>query len=62
MRAAHPWLRGPRPLISRPLLSAATVLALSAATLVAGSAAPALAATATGGPGTTPYWNESGGV
>ena len=57
MRAAHPRLRPPRPLIS-----AASVLALTTTALVAGSAAPALAATASGGPGTTPYWNESGGV
>jgi glucoamylase len=57
MRAAHPWLRR-----ARPLISTASVLALAASALVAGSAAPALAATASGGPGTTPYWNESGGV
>jgi len=57
MRAARPRLRA-----IRPLISAASVLALTATALVAGSAAPALAATASGGPGTTPYWNESGGV
>ena len=57
MRAARPRLLRPRPMIS-----AASVLALAATALVAGSAAPALAATASGGPGTTPYWNESGGV
>ena len=57
MRAARPRLFAPRPLIS-----AVSVLTLTAAALVAGSAAPALAATASGGPGTTPYWNESGGV
>lgn len=58
MRAAHPRLRARL----RPLISATSVLALTATTLVAGFAAPALAATASGGPGTTPYWNESGGV
>ncbi|MBR7831104.1 fibronectin type III domain-containing protein [Actinospica sp. MGRD01-02] len=57
MHAAHPRLRA-----LRPLISAASVLALTATALVAGSAAPALAATASGGPGTTPYWNESGAV
>ncbi len=57
MRAAHPRFRA-----LRPLISATSVLALSATALVAGFAAPALAATASGGPGTTPYWNESGGV
>ena len=57
MRAAHPRLRR-----IRPLISTASVFALAATALVAGSAAPALAATASGGPGTTPYWNESGAV
>lgn len=57
MKAAHPRLH---PL--RPLISVTSVLALTATALVAGFAAPALAATATGGPGTTPYWNESGAV
>jgi glucoamylase len=57
MRAAYPRLAR-----TRPLISAVSVLTLTAAALVAGSAAPALAATASGGPGTTPYWNESGGV
>jgi glucoamylase len=57
MSAAHPRLRTPR-----PLLSVLAVLALTGASLAAGSATPALAATASGGPGSTPYWNESGGV
>ena len=46
----------------RALLSGAAVLALAGGVLVAGPATPALAASASGGPGSTPYWNESGGV
>jgi glucoamylase len=46
----------------RALISALAVLALTTGVLVAGPAAPALAASASGGPGSTPYWNESGGV
>lgn len=46
---------------TRTLTSLAATVALASAFL-AGNAAPALAATATGGPGSTPYWNESGGV
>lgn len=56
MPAAHPRLR-----TSRTPLSTVAVLALTAASLAAGTT-PALAATASGGPGATPYWNESGGV
>ena len=58
MPAVRPRLRN----TARPFLSAATVLALTAGVLAAGSATAALAASASGGPGTTPYWNESGGV
>ena len=44
-----------------PLISVSCVLALAAG-LLTGVAATASAATASGGPGSTPYWNESGGV
>jgi len=45
----------------RTLTSLGTALALAAGLAVANTA-PALAATASGGPGATPYWNEDGGV
>lgn len=45
----------------RPLISVSCVLALAAGLLTAVTGT-ALAATASGGPGSTPYWNESGGV
>lgn len=45
----------------RTLTSLVTVLALAGGLTVANSA-PALAASASGGPGSTPYWNEDGGV
>jgi glucoamylase len=45
----------------RILISLATTAALAAGLLAAG-VAPALAATASGGPGSTPYWNEDGQV
>ncbi len=45
----------------RTLTTFAAVLALAGGLTVATSA-PALAATASGGPGSTPYWNEDGGV
>ncbi|HEU5355529.1 MAG TPA: glycoside hydrolase family 15 protein [Actinocrinis sp.] len=48
-------------LLRGPLTSFVAVLSLTAGLVVAGSA-PALAATASGGPGSTPYWNEDGGV
>ena len=44
-----------------PLISVSCVLALTAG-LLTGVTAAASAATASGGPGSTPYWNESGGV
>ncbi len=49
---------------SRPLRRVvAVVVALAAGLgLALTDAAPALAATASGGPGSTPYWNEDGGV
>ncbi|QMU78639.1 hypothetical protein GXW83_25970 [Streptacidiphilus sp. PB12-B1b] len=43
------------------ILAVAATLAVSLG-LSLTAAAPALAATATGGPGSTPYWNEDGGV
>jgi glucoamylase len=45
----------------RSLISVSCILALTAG-LVTAVTTTALAATASGGPGSTPYWNESGGI
>jgi glucoamylase len=47
--------------VRRAVTAAAAAVALAAGLTVAATA-PADAATATGGPGSTPYWDESGGV
>lgn len=44
------------------IAAVAATVSLVATFAVALSAAPALAATATGGPGSTPYWNETNGT
>ncbi|MBS2964671.1 hypothetical protein KGA66_16560 [Actinocrinis puniceicyclus] len=62
---AAPLRHNPRPQRGgtpvRNALTALAALALAAGLTAAGGA-PAHAATAPGGPGSTPYWNEDGGV